>query len=294
MRWREWREYPEYAPPRHFHCRSTFVKIADGTPEEKIEAPNHEAIKNIDHITTTKKDDLIKENPLVAQYTKAELTSIEAYKGNGYININQALLGNRPMNEYALANIKQLDKAIKKTTLGEDTVLYRGVGLKKQLKLGETISQPNYTSTSFNIDVAWDFAKKSDGYRYLLEFTAPKNMPYLDVEGVMLNNNITTITENEYLLSRDKKFIVKSFQKWDNEVTKVILEMTEDTKYLNDGLDTNGFRELTSEEVERREEARLKLEVKQKAGVDSGSVRRLHHIWQMDSDYLNKQREKSE
>lgn len=284
MTWKEWQQYPEYLPPRHFNCRSTFVKISGGTPEEETDNPNHDLIHKIDYITNTKKADLIKENLELARYTKEELLSIEAYKGNGFININQTLLGNKPMNEYAENDIKHLDKAIKKAVLEKDITLYRGIGLMRQLQPGDYIDHPNYASTSFNFESALSFAKDADYKKYLLEFRAPKGMPYLDVEKVMKDNKITTLLEDEYLLSRGKKFVVKSVEVYNNGIQKVVAEMTDDTKYLSD----SGVTKVSPEEQKRLDEALARIETEEKSGKRSSRVRqRLHEIWKMESDYFN-------
>lgn len=57
MKWREWKKYPEYHPPRHFNCRSTFVKIANKTIGENEEI-DHEKIHEIDEIASQTKDSL--------------------------------------------------------------------------------------------------------------------------------------------------------------------------------------------------------------------------------------------
>lgn len=86
------------------------------------------------------------------------------------------------------------------------------------------------------------------------------------------------------MLSRGKKFVVKSIKKYDNSISIVRVEMTDDTKYLSD----NSSDELSPEERRQLDEAWAKLEADRKAGKEpSRVVKRLHHIWQMESDYFN-------
>ena len=291
MTWKEWQAYPEYIPPRHFNCRSTFTRLLGDNPEDEINPPNNMQMHNIEKIQRTPKPQLIEENPYVAQYTKAELLSVETYKGNGFININQTLLGRRPMNEYAEADIKQLDKAIKKTKLEKGVVLYRGIGLESKLSVNDIVDNPNFLSTSTSQDVSIEFARQADGNKYVFIFKAPKDMPYLDMEKVLTDNGVTSITdEDEYLLSRGKKFVVKRLKKLDNEIIMADMEMTKDTKYLADESEDLLTDEMmaslnkTAEEVEKR--------LADPNYKPSRAVQRMHAIWQMDSEYLDEQLKK--
>lgn len=98
MTWREWKQYPEYIPPRHFHCRSTFVKITDGT--ENTEKPDHQKIAEIERIQQTSKNKLIKDGTLHGKMTKKGLLEM---KSSGFelpkkskISLDKALNGTNP------------------------------------------------------------------------------------------------------------------------------------------------------------------------------------------------------
>lgn len=276
-------------PPKHINCKCIWTRISALSKDYKLPAVtgiDNKLIERLEYIQRTTKAELANTIPGASKYTKAELSSIEAYKGNGYININQALLGNHPMNPYAENDIKQLDKAIKRTTLENDVLLYRGVGFKKPLKVGEEINNPNFLSTSTSRDISMEFAEKADWQKYILVFRAPKNMPYLDIEKTLADNNVNSmINEREYLLSRGKKFVVKNLSKRDNGVIVAEVEMTDDTKYLDDNRDSILTEDLLREIDESYERSKKRL-----ADPDykpSQTTRRLHHIWQMDSDYFN-------
>ena len=276
-------------PPKHINCKCIWTRISALNKDYKLPAItgiDNKLIERLEYIQRTTKAELANTIPEALKYTKAELSSIEAYKGNGYININQALLGNHPMNPYAENDIKQLDKAIRRTTLENDILLYRGVGFKKPLRVGEEISNPNFLSTSTSRDISMEFAEKADWQKYILVFRAPKNMPYLDIEKTLADNNVnSTINEREYLLSRGKRFIVKNLSKRDNGVIVAEVEMTDDTKYLDDNSDSILTEDLLREIDESYERSKKRL-----ADPDykpSQTTRRLHHIWQMDSDYFN-------
>ena len=276
-------------PPKHINCKCIWTRISALNKDYKLPAItgiDNKLIERLEYIQRTTKAELANTIPGALKYTKAELSSIEAYKGNGYININQALLGNHPMNPYAENDIKQLDKAIKRTTLENDVLLYRGVGFKKPLKVGEEINNPNFLSTSTSRDISMEFAEKADWQKYILVFRAPKNMPYLDIEKTLADNNVnSTINEREYLLSRGKKLVVKNLSKRDNGVIVAEVEMTDDTKYLDDNRDS-----ILTEDLLREIDESYKRSKKRLADPDykpSQTTRRLHHIWQMDSDYFN-------
>ena len=111
-------------------------------------------------------------------------------------------------------------------------------------------------------------------------------MPYLDIEKTLADNNVnSTINEREYLLSRGKKLVVKNLSKRDNGVIVAEVEMTDDTKYLDDSNDsilTEGLLREIDESYERSKKRLADPNYK-----PSQTARRLHHIWQMDSDYFN-------
>lgn len=275
-------------PPKHINCRCIWTRISALNKEYKLPAVtgiDEKLVERLEYIQRTTKAELANTIPGALKYTKAELSSIESYKGNGFANVNQVLLGRRAMNVYAETDIKQLDKAIKKTTLEKDIVLYRGVGLKKDLKVGDVIDHPNYASTTTSIGVSADFAEHADHRKYILEFTAPKDMPYLNVEKVLGDNGVTSmLNEGEYLLSRGKKFVVKSIKKRDNGVSIVKVVMTDDTKYLSE----DSQDDFTEEELAKFDAAIAKAKADKEAGKElSPTARRLHQVWQMESDYFN-------
>ena len=275
-------------PPKHINCKCIWTRISALNKDYKLPAVtgiNNKLVERLEYIQRTTKAELANTIPGALKYTKAELSSIELYKGNGFANVNQVLLGRRAMNAYAETDIKQLDKAIKKTTLEKDIVLYRGVGLKKDLKVGDVIDHPNYASTTTSMGVSADFAEHADHRKYILEFTAPKDMPYLNVEKVLGDNGVTSmLNEGEYLLSRGKKFVVKSIKKRDNGVSIVKVVMTDDTKYLSE----DSQDDFTEEELAKFDVAIAKAKADKEAGKElSPTARRLHQVWQMESDYFN-------
>lgn len=276
-------------PPKHINCGCIWVRVSALNKDYKLPAVtgiDNKLIERLEYIQRTTKAELASTIPGALKYTKAELSSIESYKGNGYININQALLGNHPMNPYAEADIKQLDKAIKKTKLEKDIVLYRGIGLESKLSINDIVDNPNFLSTSTSPRISIEFAQQSEANKYVFIFRAPKDMPYLDIEKTLADNNVnSTVNEREYLLSRGKKLVVKNLSKRDNGVIVAEVEMTDDTKYLDDSNDSILTEDLLREIDESYESSKKRLA--DPNYKPSQTTRRLHHIWQMDSDYLN-------
>lgn len=276
-------------PPKHINCGCIWVRVSALNKDYKLPTVtgiDNKLIERLEYIQRTTKAELASTIPGALKYTKAELSSIESYKGNGYININQALLGNHPMNPYAEADIKQLDKAIKKTKLEKDIVLYRGIGLESKLSINDIVDNPNFLSTSTSPRISIEFAQQSEANKYVFIFRAPKDMPYLDIEKTLADNNVnSTVNEREYLLSRGKKLVVKNLSKRDNGVILAEVEMTDDTKYLDDSNDSILTEDLLREIDESYERSKKRLA--DPNYKPSQTTRRLHHIWQMDSDYLN-------
>lgn len=96
-----------------------------------------------------------------------------------------------------------LDRAISKTRLPADALLYRGVGQTlagelADLKPGQTITDKAFMSTSRREQVANGFASGSGILRTLIEIRAPKGMPALDL-GLLSTRNV----EQEVVLPRN-------------------------------------------------------------------------------------------
>ena len=100
MTWREWRANPDYIPPKHFNCRSTFVKISDQTPRNDITPPDDDAMTEIKRIQQTPKSELIKDGTLQGKMTKKGLLEMKSSEfglpAKGKISLNEALTGTNP------------------------------------------------------------------------------------------------------------------------------------------------------------------------------------------------------
>ena len=92
--------------------------------------------------------------------------------------------------------------------------------------------------------------------------------------------------------SRDK-ICCKKLVKRDNVIIVAEVEMTKDTKYLDDK-NKDGNSILTEDMLKRLDESyeRVKKRLADPNYKPSRAVQRMHTIWQMESDYFNEQRQK--
>lgn len=92
--------------------------------------------------------------------------------------------------------------------------------------------------------------------------------------------------------SRDK-ICCKKLVKRDNGIIVAEVEMTKDTKYLDDK-NKDGNSILTEDMLKRLDESyeRVKKRLADPNYKPSRAVQRMHTIWQMESDYFNEQRQK--
>lgn len=92
--------------------------------------------------------------------------------------------------------------------------------------------------------------------------------------------------------SRDK-ICCKKLVKRDNGIIVAEVEMTKDTKYLDDK-NKDGNSILTEDILKRLDESyeRVKKRLADPKYKPSRAVQRMHAIWQMESDYFNEQRQK--
>lgn len=100
MTWKEWQAYPEYIPPRHFNCRSTFVRISDQTPRADMRPPDNDTMTEIKRIQQTPKSELIKDGTLQDKMTKKGLLEMKSSEfelpAKGKISLSKALSGTNP------------------------------------------------------------------------------------------------------------------------------------------------------------------------------------------------------
>lgn len=112
---------------------------------------------------------------------------------------------------------EHLDSAIEKSPpLTQDTTFYRYGFFPKGMKIGDTGKFKGYTSTTYQEETAEKF---KEGYyggeqdRYKIVIRAPKG-----TKGVLLNQQFEAITEHEFLLGRNQKYIILNVNDETHEV----------------------------------------------------------------------------
>lgn len=159
-----------------------------------------------------------------------ELAVLWSYKGNSYTQNTDLQYG-----KYFVESIEQLDKALDKTELTEDLILYRGdhfiidshlnarywadcpeynkkylfqqdrddlpMGeiIKKIYKPGVVIEEQQFVSTTISPEVANNFGKSESDIMYI--FHAPKGTKGTNVEQLGVSGRVSGINEHYYDLS---------------------------------------------------------------------------------------------
>lgn len=158
---------------------------------------------------------------LESRLSAAEVAAVKHYKSFAFDATNTALRGERrrslPINAYAPhhadseagRNVRNLDAAIAKGALPEDTVLYRGIKLRRRQGddaasvdrlVGRTIGNAGFLSTTTSPATARSFGsnKKGSDHDVFLRITAPKGTPAIPVDAVRHDSH----QEQEMLLGR--------------------------------------------------------------------------------------------
>jgi hypothetical protein len=152
------------------------------------------------------------ENP---NYSEDEKTAVRYY----------GRIGNEPMNDIlryggttdpeerlARQRLKTLVD-MKKQTLSKDVTLYRGAQLDQTLDIGDSVSDRAFVSTSFDKDIAREFATEQyeSGNKYLFQINAPKG-----AEGIFVGQGHDW-DEVEWVMDRGRDFKVQSISKPDDD-----------------------------------------------------------------------------
>jgi hypothetical protein len=149
------------------------------------------------------------------------------YQGNGYKTINGHLRSGAAKGQMTDQNIANLDKAIAKTSLPKDTILYRGtafsaysaqLGDDPSKWVGKTFEDKGYMSTTV------DFAQSFSGVKAVVR--APKG-----TKGGFLGNlpGGSHNNEQEILMARGTKMVITGVQynptgKWITGITTEVID----------------------------------------------------------------------
>lgn len=153
----------------------------------------------------------------IAKLDKPHLKAVEGYSGIDARIINDNLRGQesyRVLNDADRAQIATIDSAIGSSELPEDTALYRGFTLSprgvSKVKVGQTITDKAFVSTSLNPAVAEQFSGATKGVKgsVIMRITAPKGTKALPM---------STLSEwpgeHEVLLPRGTTFKITTLKK---------------------------------------------------------------------------------
>lgn len=151
--------------------------------------------------------------------TKGEDEAIRHYSGSRYEAINGYLRGMEEEQPTVRESIEALDSVLKKGSIPEDTIVYRGMdpGLLEGLKAGDSFKDKGYVSTSLSEKAASEFGWMESP----AEIRVPKgfNGGYVDMIQRM---SPTQRREYELLLPRGTSFRMLSTD------PKVVMEVIDD------------------------------------------------------------------
>lgn len=178
------------------------------------------------------RDRLIKgQGEYVYKLTAKEVRAVSAYQSEVvYSNVNDGLRNGTELSPYDQNVVDTLDQVIASTSLGEPTVLYRGItdpdGRFADIQPGDQVVEPGYSSTSPNPLVAEAFADSPDreGTPVVLSIAVTADQPAiaadLATERIMGEDllqpdpDLAEMTGwwrmNEVILPRGTTFVVKS------------------------------------------------------------------------------------
>ena len=207
--------------PRHPNCRCVLVPYVDVDELHNRETLLEDISKKENTITSAttgynisyKEVDSDIEKELQKRSDKlwnkkflgSEQNALYEYSGTDYGIINR-YLENRLFDDDDIEwnqtpqKIKELDRALSRSTLGDDLVLHRGVGFREFETWRNSDTIKAYKSTSINENILDVFG---DGYHIIIR--APK-----DTKGFYLGNYSEHKSEKEFLMMRNQKYRILS------------------------------------------------------------------------------------
>ena len=207
--------------PRHPNCRCVLVPYVDVDELHNRETLHEDISKKENTITSAitgynisyKEADSDIEKELQKRSDKlwnkkflgSEKNALYEYSGTDYGIINR-YLENRLFDDDDIEwnqtpqKIKELDRALSRSTLGDDLVLHRGVSFREFETWRNSDTIKAYKSTSINENILNVFG---DGYHIIIK--APK-----DTKGFYLGNYSEYKLEKEFLMMRNQKYRILS------------------------------------------------------------------------------------
>lgn len=131
----------------------------------------------------------------IAKLSKKELLSLEEYTGDGFGNINHGLR-NPPPRGSSVGEIRHMTKAIGRTALSNDAVVFRGsnLGGAAPPKIGSVITDKGFMSTTIDPRIAAEF---SEGIGTTMKISVPKG-----TKGIYVDSFSLAEEELEFIMQR--------------------------------------------------------------------------------------------
>lgn len=151
-------------------------------------------------------------------YNGQESNSISSYAKLEYSDINSALRKGKGKivdsefeNKANIKNVAAIDSAMKKVSLKDNTVVYRGAANKRNQKfnIGQTFVDPGFSSTSLSSTSAEGFLGDGDNVPYVMKITVPKGTNAV-MPGLNTGASKSTAHESEILLPRNTKYKINN------------------------------------------------------------------------------------
>lgn len=165
---------------------------------------------------------------IVTPLSGMELSTATSYTGSVYKTINRHLRMGEAANTTILQHITNLDSAVAKTAAKKDMVVLRGItkdavstwmqknGLT-EIKVGSTIIDHGFVSTTRKASTAADFAGHSTSVGFGLKIRVPEGAKILPLKSI---SNFAH--EDEFLLPRGSKFKITAV---DEDQSLLILDL---------------------------------------------------------------------
>jgi len=141
--------------------------------------------------------------------TSEETQSMREYTGSMYVDLNKRLRDGKPPAKGDAKDVANMDKAFAKSGTTEDIQVYRGVnGAQfKNLKPGQSIKDPAYTSTTTDANTANVFTGYGDN-QAMLKITVPKGSKAISADKFTTMKGKGGKTESEIILDRGGEYVV--------------------------------------------------------------------------------------
>ena len=256
-------------------------KMSNDYKLPEVTGMKNEALADkVEHLKTTRKQELIDTGFLPSGITKVEMESLLMHQGTYYREINDHFRFGKAITPGTLKASQRVDNVIARSVTNGRIPVYRGISLNDELKVGQILEESAYMSTSLSRSVDTEFATASNKpRRYVFEFEIPENYSSVAMDDAL--GERSQYDEAEYLLGRGRRVIIKGMEQ-DGDITKVKAALIDETE-----------RELADEQKplfvmtpERAAEITAKAEAN--FDINSPHTRRLFKRREEDNESLTK------